>query len=107
MSIGGSVVRVNRRFFGGNGLGRALFPGCPRDNSRMDADLTPITVALAELGDTELHALHPIEATSHTFVGGRDVLLEQLRASLARVADRRSGLPAPSAGVGVSRSRRR
>ena len=62
MSIGGSVVRVNRRFFGGNGLGRALFPGCPRDNSRMDADLTPITVALAELGDTELHAL--IDATN-------------------------------------------
>ena len=61
MSIGGSVVRVNRRFFGGNGLGRALFPGCPRDNSRMDADLTPITAALAELGDTELHAL--IDAT--------------------------------------------
>ena len=36
--------------------------------------------------DTELHALHPIMATSHTFGGGRDALLEQLKASLARVA---------------------
>lgn len=36
--------------------------------------------------DTGLHALHPIEATGHTFGGGRDAMLEQLEASLARVA---------------------
>ena len=38
--------------------------------------------------DTGLHALHPIESTGHTFGGGRDALLEQLKASLARVAGR-------------------
>lgn len=32
------------------------------------------------------HVLHAIEATSHTFVGGREALLEQLRLSLDRVA---------------------
>jgi hypothetical protein len=36
--------------------------------------------------DTDLQLFHPIEATSHTFVGGREALLEQLRASLDRVA---------------------
>lgn len=36
--------------------------------------------------DTDQHVLHPIEADSHTFVGGREALLEQLRRSLDRVA---------------------
>lgn len=36
--------------------------------------------------DTELHALHPIEADGHTFGGGRDAMLDQLKASLDRVA---------------------
>ena len=36
--------------------------------------------------DTGQHVLHAIEATSHTFVGGREALLEQLRLSLDRVA---------------------
>jgi len=36
--------------------------------------------------DTDLRVLHPIEANSHTFVGGREALLEQLRISLDRVA---------------------
>jgi pimeloyl-ACP methyl ester carboxylesterase len=38
--------------------------------------------------DTEHQILHPIEATSHTFVGGREALLEQVRLSLDRVAGR-------------------
>jgi pimeloyl-ACP methyl ester carboxylesterase len=36
--------------------------------------------------DTELQVFHPIEATSHTFVGGREALFGQLELSLARVA---------------------
>jgi hypothetical protein len=36
--------------------------------------------------DTDLQVLHSIEASSHTFVGGREALLEQLRISLERVA---------------------
>jgi dienelactone hydrolase len=36
--------------------------------------------------DTPSQIFHAIEATSHTFVGGRAGLLEQLRASLDRVA---------------------
>jgi hypothetical protein len=38
--------------------------------------------------DTGLRVLHPIDARSHTFVGGRPALLEQLRISLDRVAGR-------------------
>ena len=38
--------------------------------------------------DTGLHALHPIESTGHTFGGGRDAMLEQLKASLVHVAGR-------------------
>jgi dienelactone hydrolase len=36
--------------------------------------------------DTDRQVLHAIEATSHTFVGGREALLAQLRRSLDRVA---------------------
>jgi hypothetical protein len=42
--------------------------------------------------DTSLRALHAIEAESHTFVGGREALLEQLRTSLGRVS---TGAAAP------------
>jgi hypothetical protein len=38
--------------------------------------------------DTDLHLLHPVEASSHTFVDGREALLRQLRTSLDRVAGR-------------------
>jgi len=102
------------RVRGSDGIGRpyrdqTLLAGLPLEviQSTRDHYMSAAAAREAFGPDTELHALHPIEATSHTFVGGRDVLLEQLRASLARVADRRSDLPAPSAGVGVSRSRRR
>ena len=36
--------------------------------------------------DTDRQVLHAIEATSHTFVGGREALLQQLRLSLGRAA---------------------
>jgi hypothetical protein len=38
--------------------------------------------------DTDLQVLWPIEAKSHTFVGGREALLEQLAISLESVANR-------------------
>jgi hypothetical protein len=38
--------------------------------------------------DTEHQVLHAIEATSHTFIGGREALLAQLRLSLESVAGR-------------------
>jgi hypothetical protein len=39
--------------------------------------------------DTETRALHAISANGHTFGGGREALLQQLRISLERVAGRR------------------
>lgn len=47
----------------------------------------PADAARAAFGpDTASRRLHPIEARSHTFVGGRPAMLDQLRASLERVA---------------------
>jgi hypothetical protein len=100
------------RVRGSEGVGRpyrdlALLAGLPLEviQSTHDGYMGAAAARGAFGPDTELHALHPIPASSHTFVGGRDALFEQLRASLARVADRGAGRPGPSAGV--SRSRRR
>ena len=45
--------------------------------------------------DTERQRFHPIEARSHTFVGNREALLEQLRDSLDRVSEPRHS-PSPA-----------
>jgi dienelactone hydrolase len=55
--------------------------------------------------DTSLRAFHAIEAESHTFVGGREALLDQLRASLERVST--SAAAAPRARPRSGRRRRR
>jgi hypothetical protein len=43
--------------------------------------------------DTDLRALHAIEAESHTFAGGREALLDQLRVSLERVSTNAAAAP--------------
>jgi hypothetical protein len=49
--------------------------------------------------DTSTRSLHAIEARSHTFVGGREALLEQLERSLARAAGKDAGAGEVEAGI--------
>jgi hypothetical protein len=81
------------RVWGPEGVGRpyrdkSLLAGLPLELIQSTRDHYMGAAAAREAfgPDTDLQALHPIEATSHTFVGGRDALLEQLRISLARIA---------------------
>ena len=69
-------------------------PACRSRSSspRRDRYMSAADARKAFGPDTDLHVLHPIEANSHTFVGGREALLEQLRTSLDRVA---TGAAAP------------
>lgn len=76
-----------------DGVGRpyrekALLEGLPLEviQSTHDRHLGAAAARQAFGPDTGLHVLHPIEARSHTFVGGREALLEQLRISLDRIA---------------------
>lgn len=78
---------------GSEGAGRpyrdkALLSGLPLEviQSTHDHYLSAAGARTAFGPDTDHHALHAIEATSHTFVDGREALLEQLRLSLDRVA---------------------
>lgn len=78
---------------GSEGAGRpyrekALLEGLPLEvlQSTHDHYLSAAGARAAFGPDTHDHVLHAIEATSHTFVGGREALLDQLRRSLARVA---------------------
>lgn len=77
----------------GDGIGRpyrdkALLAALPIEviQSTHDHYISAAAARKAFGPDTELHSLHPIESTGHTFGGGRDALLEQLEVSLARVA---------------------
>jgi hypothetical protein len=67
---------------------KALLTGLPLEviQSSRDHYMSAADARKAFGPDTELQVLHAIEATSHTFVGGREALLEQLRISLERVA---------------------
>jgi hypothetical protein len=67
---------------------KALLSGLPIEviQSTRDRYMSATAARRAFGPDTELHAFHPIEATGHTFGGGRDALLGQLGASLARVS---------------------
>jgi hypothetical protein len=78
-----------------DGIGRpyrdkALLAGLPLEviQSTRDHYMSAAEARKAFGPDTDLQVLHPIEATSHTFVGGREALLEQLEISLERVAGR-------------------
>jgi len=83
------------RVWTSDGVGRpyrdkALLAGLPLEviQSTRDHYMSAADARKAFGPDTELQVLHPIDATSHTFVGGREALLEQLRISLERVAFR-------------------
>ncbi len=85
-----------------DGVGRpyrdmALLGNLPLEliQSTGDHYLSAAGARLALGPDTSLRVLHAIEAESHTFVGGREALLDQLRASLDRVSS--SAAPAPRA----------
>jgi len=76
-----------------DGVGRpfrdvALLAGLPLEviQSTRDRHMSAADARRAFGPDTDLNVLHPIVADSHTFVGGREALLEQLRISLDRVA---------------------
>ena len=78
---------------GSEGVGRpyrdkALLLGLPLEviQSTHDHYLGAAEARKAFGPDTDLQVLHAIEARSHTFVGGREALLDRLRLSLARVA---------------------
>lgn len=75
------------------GIGRpyrdkALLAGLPLEviQSTRDHYIGAAAARKAFGPDANLHALHAIEATSHTFVDGREALLAQLQISLERVA---------------------
>lgn len=72
----------------------ALFDDLPLEviQSTRDGHLSAADARRALGPDTALHVLHAIEAENHTFVGGREALLEQLRVSLDGVA---TGAAAP------------
>jgi fermentation-respiration switch protein FrsA (DUF1100 family) len=74
----------------------ALLAGLPLEviQSTRDHYMSAADARRAFGPDTGVRALHPIAAEGHTFVGGRDALLEQLRISLDRVA---TGAEAPPA----------
>jgi hypothetical protein len=81
------------KVWGSQGVGlpyrdKALLTGLPLEviQSSRDHYMSAADARKAFGPDTEFQALHAIEATSHTFVGGREALLEQLRISLERVA---------------------
>jgi hypothetical protein len=83
------------RVRGSEGVGRpyrdkTLLAGLPLEviQSTRDRYMSAAAARKAFGPDTDLHALHPIEAASHTFVDGREALLEQLRISLEHVAGR-------------------
>ncbi len=87
------------RVRGRDGVGRpyrdrALLAGLPLEviQSTRDHYMSAADARKAFGPDTDIHVLHPIEANSHTFVGDREALVEQLRASLDRVA---TGVAAP------------
>ena len=61
--------------------------------STRDHHLSAAGARLALGPDTSLRVLHAIEAESHTFVGGREALLDQLRASLERVSTSAAAAP--------------
>lgn len=89
------------RVRGQNGFARpyrdaALLGGLPLEviQSTRDRYMSAADARLAFGPDTSLRALHAIEAEGHTFVGGREALLERLRTSLDRVA---TGAAAPPA----------
>ncbi len=61
--------------------------------STRDHHMTAANARLAFGPETGLRAFHAIEAESHTFVGGREALLGQLRASLERVSTSAAAAP--------------
>lgn len=67
---------------------KALLAGLPIEliQSTRDHYMSAAAARKAFGPDSELHTLHPIVAAGHTFGGAREALLEQLKASLARVA---------------------
>jgi hypothetical protein len=80
---------------GNDGAGRpyrdkALLAGLPLEviQSTHDRYLSAAEARKAFGPDTGQQAFHPIEASSHTFIGGREALLPRLRLSLDRVAGR-------------------
>jgi len=87
---------------GPDGVGRpyrdaALLGDLPFEliQSTRDHHLAAANARLALGPDTTARFFHAIEAESHTFVGGREALLDQLRVSLERVST--SAAPAPRA----------
>jgi hypothetical protein len=83
-----------------DGVGRpyrdaALLADLPLEviQSTRDHHLSAAPARLAFGPDSSLRALHAIEAESHTFVGGREALLDQLRASLERVSTSAAAAP--------------
>jgi hypothetical protein len=89
---------------GPDGVGRpyrdaALLGELPLEviQSTRDHYLSAANARLAFGPDTSLRALHAIEAEGHTFVGGREALLDQLRVSLERVSTSASAAAAPRA----------
>jgi hypothetical protein len=84
---------VEERVRGREGMGRpyrdkALLEGLRLEviQSTRDHYMSAANARKAFGPDTDLQVLHPIQATSHTFVGGREALLERLEISLGRVA---------------------
>ncbi len=61
--------------------------------STRDHHLSAAGARLAFGPDTSLRALHAIEAEGHTFAGGREALLDQLRVSLERVSTSAAAAP--------------
>lgn len=59
----------------------------PRERRVQGTSVLP-SRCLAEPQIPQLQTLHPIVASGHTFGGGRDAMLEQLKASLVRIAGR-------------------
>jgi hypothetical protein len=86
---------VERRVQGHEGVGRPyrdkeLLDGLRLEviQSTRDHYMSAAEARAAFGPDTGLQALHPIEAGSHTFVDGREAMLDQLRVSLERVTGR-------------------